>query len=201
MNYSLPQECKMPDLSDIELSAVNTYLLSSLVGENKGVSEDFELYRRSLVRLIDKAIIEYNEVRNVIEQQIADKDGTIYIASIINHLENCINSTKRSFNFLDKIRRHKDAVPLDKIIVRYLRAHQNTLRHIRDAVEHADDDIQNGKITKGKTIALSVSQDASEIVVFEYSFSTNDLAVVLRNLHQLALKIAKYGINNETPQT
>ena len=55
--------------SDIEMSVVNVYLASSITGGGIGIENDLELYRKSLVRLVDKAIFEYTEVRNVVKNQ------------------------------------------------------------------------------------------------------------------------------------
>jgi len=66
---SLPTECKMPDLSDLNSHLINRLIILLLVGENN-LTTNAALYRRIFVRLIDKAINEYNEARILILAQI-----------------------------------------------------------------------------------------------------------------------------------
>ena len=69
----LPTECNMPDLSSLQAqSSQGGFLLNQLIGAGKGFPPTMAAYRRNMVRLADKAVRDYMEVRNLIHAQIAE---------------------------------------------------------------------------------------------------------------------------------
>jgi len=100
---AIPSKCKMPDLSGLD-RLMNRLMVQVLVGD-RGLSRKAALYRRNFVRLLDKALREYNEAREIILAEIAEanrspkemaKDGrSIYIITFPDHMETCINAVRR----------------------------------------------------------------------------------------------------------
>lgn len=65
-------ECKMPDLSGLDSPSLIGCLLVQLLMGERGLSRKASLYRRNFVRLVDKALLEYQEAREVILAEIAE---------------------------------------------------------------------------------------------------------------------------------
>jgi len=60
---------------------------------------------------------------------------------------------------------------------------------MRNAVEHIDEDIQKDELSPGKPIMMTVSKDEDSVVVSEYELKFEELATVLRKMHEIALYI------------
>jgi len=198
----LPKTCKMPDLSPLtEKKAVGSYLLSSLVGSNSNLGPNFILYRKLFVRLADKAIYEYSIVREAVIDQINDKDGGIYIVPIINHLENCINALRRLFCLFKYIKSVKqNYFFIDRNLRRSIDIKFHQIKGLRNLIEHMDEKILKGGIKKGQTIALDISEDASEIMIGDIRLSTTDLSNLIKSFYAIAQDLAVYnapGVSEE----
>lgn len=196
----LPKECRMPEISDLKISTLAQYIVGQLVGAGKGIDRHIEDYRKNFVRLVDKAVYEYNEARNAVVAQIKDKQATIYVTVITNHLENCINAVKRSLNLLDRIRHHQRApFIMDRTTYRAINFYSDEVKDIRDTIEHIDERIAKDEI-KNCPVALDISEDASKATIGDKSISLICLANLIRKLHGLALETAQYnapGIGND----
>ncbi len=104
----------MPDLSDLDFPLKKYLILHALVGD-KGLTQKESLYRRNFVRLVDKAIKEYQEARSTIILQIEEmnrppeemsKEGRIiHILGFTDHFESCINAINRLLKQLERIKR------------------------------------------------------------------------------------------------
>lgn len=197
----LPKECRMPEISDLKTSAIALYIVTQLVGAGKNMEPHIEKYRKNFVRLVDKAVYEYNEARGAIIAQIEDKQATIYIPAIINHLENCINAIRRSLKLLDRIRNHPRApFIMDKNTYKLINSYSKDVTSIRDTIEHIDERIAKDEIKKNCPVALDISEDASKGIIGDKSISLIRLANLIRKLHGLALEIAQYnapGVEND----
>ena len=68
MPYS--PECKMPDLTQLEMLS-NRLVVQLLIGE-PGITKKYSRYRKSYIRLIEKALLEYEQARQVILDQIKE---------------------------------------------------------------------------------------------------------------------------------
>lgn len=187
----LPKECKMPDLSYLtKKKAVGAYLLSSLIGSDSNLNQKFILYRKLFVRLADKAIYEYSMAREAVIDQVKNKDDSIYIVSIINHLENCINSLRRLFYLFDRL---KNLISFDRMLRRLVDSKNKHIKDIRDSIEHTDGLIFKGEISKGQTIMLDISEDSSEIMIVNEKISTNDLFNLIKQFYEIARELAIYN--------
>jgi hypothetical protein len=69
----LPTACNMPDLSGLRArSSQGAFLLNQLTGAGKHFPPAMASYRRNMVRLADKAVHDYIDVRNSVIAQIAE---------------------------------------------------------------------------------------------------------------------------------
>jgi len=194
---AIPSECKMPDLSGLE-RLMNLLMVRVLLGD-RGVSRKAALYRKNFVRLVDKALREYKEAREIILAEIAEanrspkemaKDGrSIYIITFPDHMETCINAVRRLYKLLDKFKSEKESPILPKEIRRLVETIAPPIVDMRNAVEHMDEDIQKDEISPGEPIMMAVSRDEDGVVVSKYELKFEELATVLRKMHEIALYV------------
>ncbi|TSA44403.1 hypothetical protein D4R51_03870 [bacterium] len=199
----LPKKCKMPDLISLaKMKVLGSYLLSSLTGADDKLDFRFIQYRRVFVRLADKAIYEYQIAREAVIEQINDKDGGIYLAKIINHLENCINSVRRLLYLFDRIKSdRKNPFIIDRSLRRLIESKSSQIVDMRDIIEHIDTEILGGKIKNDQTIALDISDNASEIMIGGFNLSLTDLSSLITHFHSIASELAVFNAPGINPQT
>jgi len=190
----IPKECKMPDLSGLD-PLTNRLLVQLLMGE-PGLSQKAKLYRRNFVRLVDKALREYHEAREVILAQIAEakrpakemeKHGRqIFIFEFTDHIETCINAVSRLYDLLKRMKSEKQSPEFPRELRRLLEKTSKSVKNVRNTVEHMDEDIQKGIITPGKPVMLTVSENNDCVVVSKYEIKFDVLAMVLEKMHEVA---------------
>jgi len=61
-----PDECNMPDLSDLDAPLLNRLMAFVMTGKDQEHGEKGKQYLRYFIRLFDKAYLEYNEAREAI---------------------------------------------------------------------------------------------------------------------------------------
>jgi hypothetical protein len=194
----LPTECRMPDISDLEYPLKRRLLPLVMFFEEPGGSLKEGLLRRNFVRLVDKAIREYGNSRKLIISQIeemrrpakdmANLGRSLPLLDFTDHFENCINAVLRLLNQVEVIK--KQPAPsnlLQKEVRRLLKAHEKSIREVRNSAEHMEEDILNGEIGVGDPVMLMVDdQNADGAVLGPWRIGFSDLAIVLRRLHQIA---------------
>ena len=191
---AIPSECKMPDLSGLK-SLVGTLLIQLLMGE-RDLSQKARLYRRNFVRLLDKALTEYHEARQCILAEIAEanrppkemiKHGrSIYILAFTNHIETCINAVSRLYKLLERIKSEKDSPAVPRELRKLVETKSKSIDYIRNAVEHMDELILKGEIAPGQPIMLTVSENDDAVVVSDCEIKFEELAMVLKKMHEIA---------------
>ena len=206
---TLPSECKMPDLSDLG-PLIGRLLIQLLVGEH-GLSPKTSLYRRNFTRLIDKAVWEYQEARETILAQIAEmnrvpeemsKNGrVIYLFGFTSHIENCINAVRRLYRLLERIKAEKQSPELPRELRKQIGASDKTIAKIRDAIEHMDEYIHKDEVGVGKPVMATGSDNWDAVVVSNYELKFEELAMVLRTMHEIALHLLTANDANLAPFT
>jgi len=204
---AIPAECKMPDLSDLD-SLTNRLIVQALIGE-PGLSQKTRLYRRNFIRLVDSALREYHEARELILAQIAELNRSpeemtragriIYLFTFPDHIETCINAARRLYKLLRRIKSEKESPVLPRELRRQVETAENTIIDIRDSIEHIDDLILNGEIAKGKPVMATGSENWDALVVANYELKFEKLAIVLRAMHKIALYLLTIKKVNSTP--
>jgi len=190
----IPKECKMPDLSGLD-TLINRLLVQVLVGD-PGVSKKVARYRKNFVRLVDKALWEYDKARESILADVARANRSIKgtgkssseynFIKFTNHIETCINAVSRLFKLLERIKSEKQSPAWPRELQRLLETKGESIANIRNAVEHIDEKIQKGEIGPGKPIMLTVSENDEALIVANYEIKFEELAMVLNKMHEIA---------------
>lgn len=193
----IPKKCLMPDISSHK-QLIPSLLASSLVGGSE-LSRNSTLYRTIFIRLIDKAVFEYNESRSTILNQIKEmqrsdeetaKTGRIlYILSFTNHFENCINTTARLLKILERIKNDDLGANIPREHKRLVKAYSKSIPDIRNTVEHMDKEIHMDNIAEGKPVMLAIENKGDKVQIAGYKINFNDLAITLKNLHAIAIQL------------
>jgi len=189
----------------VDNKLISMYLTGALIGTDKGVDKKFIFLRRNIVRLVDKAIDEYSRAREaMIEEQLEPlrneeemrKEGRIiYAPTIINHLENCINSISRFFKMYDRLKAIPSGPVIDRNIRRIAETYKDEIKGIRDIIEHFDERIQQDQIQEGQKVALWVSLDYSKIEILDEEIKISDLVSVIHNIHKIGKEISQFKVD------
>lgn len=192
----IPDECKMPDLSDLDFPLKRYLIIPALIGD-PGITKKEGLYRRNFVRLVDKAVKEYQEARNSIIAQIDESKRPIeemmqgrifYIAGFPDHFETCLNALNRLLNQLDKIKSESGSWRTPREIRRSIEAHSKAIPDIRNSAEHMEGDIE-GDLEEGQPVMLSIGGSGEKAVLAGHEIMFSDVAAAIRALHKIALDL------------
>lgn len=185
---AIPSECKMPDLSDIDSPLLPFLVVQLLVGE-RGLSQKASLYRREFIRLVNKAVREYCEAREVLLAEVAEHGRHLRPYEFTDHIETCINAVSRLLKLLNRIKSEKASSSFPRELRKLVETHSKSVRDVRDTVEHMDELIHKGEIAPGKPIMLTCSQEGDRILVSDCELNFTDLAMVLEKMHEIAQHI------------
>jgi len=186
---------------------MNCLVVQALIGE-PGLSQKTKLYRRNFIRLVDRALREYREARELILAQIAEmnrspeemsRDGrSIYLFTFPDHIETCINAVRRLYKLLGRIKSEKESPGLPRELRRQVETIEGTIVKIRGAIEHMDELILKGEIAAGKPVMAAGSENWDAVVVSDYELKFEELAMVLRAMHEIALYLLTIKKANST---
>lgn len=185
----LPKSCQMPDLSHLDPLRPN--LLTSVIGfGGETLSGKEKEYVLAFVRFTDKAISEYDAVRDYVIAQEKDRDqqgGQLFIFGIVNNMENCINTTKRLFGILKAAKSEKNRkLTIDKLLQKRIQTHYDSIKDIRSFIEHLDEKIYRG-LTGGE-VMISTTEDDRSIKIANQTIEFDALAQLLSHFHTLAVQ-------------
>ena len=167
------------------------------------MSKNTGLYLREYVRLVEKALREYCEARNAILEVVAeinDKGETpkqnarlAFVFLFADHMETCIDAIRRIYHLMNGIVRIKeDSTLVPKELRKLVLTDYEPIRGIRDTIQHLDEDIRDG-IPPGKPVMLAVNDNADGIVISSHEMKFDQVAMVLRRMHGIALHILVVG--------
>src|SRR5690606_37830179 len=148
--------------------------------------------RMVAVRLIDKAVYEYSLARQAIVEQIAESQRpyeemsqgrVIHMFGFTDHMENCLNATRRLLSLFESPRSDRSAPTQDRIKRRLVDAHAGSLVDIRNILEHMADAVNADEVGKGNPVVLSLGDDERSVVVGPYSIAFESLATILQAFH------------------
>ena len=141
----IPTELKMEDLSGLEKLQPTLILNLVFAQGERDISRRTALNRRLFIRLLDKAVDEYNEARDLIVAQIAEgqrrleemtKDGRhIYMFKLVDHMENCISSVRRILRFLDILKGNQDGLAFSRTVRKHIESLTSSVVDVRDTIE------------------------------------------------------------------
>lgn len=194
---SIFKECKMPKLkNDLIKDKLTMFIVISIIGgRDRNLDKKLISYRKIFVRLVDKSIFEYSSAReNIINQINSDNNIIYYYFLAVNHLENCINTTKRLFNLFDRIKKIKENPFIeDKILKKLVNPYLKPIEKVRNSIEHIDKDIQNEIIESKQPISLKIDyENASKVSIGKYELSLICLSKIITNFHEIGSQLVMY---------
>jgi hypothetical protein len=194
--HEMQSEYPMPDLSDLD--SLKKQLLVVLIGfGDKGLSRKVGLHRRNFIRLVDKALYEYEEAREDLVAEIEEEKNVtastggriIYTFGFIDHLENCINATKRLLQTVERLKSEKTYTILSRHTRRLIEGIGKDVANLRHVIEHIDEKIHNDEIEEEEPVMLSLSRERDKVSVAGYHLELSQLALVLRKLHGIGVSL------------
>lgn len=193
----IPSKCEMPDLSDLD--TLLRYLLPHVLIGDPGLNRKEGLYRRNFIRLVDKAIAEYQKARLAIIQEVEEAKYTseemsrtgrqIFIIDFIDHFENCLNATNRLFKLLEKIKKEELNQNVPGLARKLSEAQAKSIRDFRGTFEHIDEKIQKDEIKEGQPVMLGIGEGGDKAVIGSDYIRFSDVATTLRALHKVGLSL------------
>lgn len=189
-----PDDCKMPDLKHLEPLRPEFLIGRTFVTP---ASKELSRYRAVFVRLVDKALNEYNQARRAEISQIAlvsrspeeiSEAGILQMLSFPDHMENCINSTRRLLALLDRLKTIREA-RIPKTTRKWLESRGKGLTDIRDTIEHIDEKIQRDELGEQGTIAIGLEGAGDTIGIGQHQIKCSELAGILNKLHGVGLSL------------
>jgi hypothetical protein len=193
----IPTECKMPLLFPELERLLPRLLLTSFIG-GVALSTKAASIRRNVVRLVDKAVSEYSFARQYLLDQIAESQRNekellqgriIFMFGFVDHMENCLNATRRILELLQWLRADATAPMQDRIQRRLVEAHVEPLIEIRDLLEHMGEAINGNRIGDHEPVVLVLGDDEETVRIGKYSLSFSSLATILRAFHCEAVRL------------
>ena len=189
----------MPDISDLD--SLKKQLIVVLLGfGDQGLTRKAGLHRRNFIRLVDKAIYEYEEARKLLladvreeERQAAGKAAggwIIYGFGFTDHLENCISATRRLLRIVEKLKSDGKTALIPRETRHLLESISKEIIDVRDVVEHMDEMVQNDKIKENMPVILSLSRERRDKVsIGGYSLELARLGQTLKVLHRVGIAL------------
>ncbi len=175
----------MKDLRYLNKNEVGQLIVQLLIGE-PGLSKEFTRYRRIYIRLLKKALYEYEMARMTILEWIEDTRDLMKPLTFANHLETCIHEISRLFKLLEKIKTDITAPPLPRITRRLLEKQYEPVHEIRNTIEHMDDDIQSGELAPGKPVFITINNEDDGIIISNHEIKFNELSSIIEKTHEMA---------------
>ncbi len=148
------------------------------------------------VRLVDQLIWEYEAARDALQDYVDTPNTTLSpLFRAIAHMETLVNTMRRAILFARRMRRHKDSPQIEKLNVLSGNAGDRIVE-IRNAIEHLENKILEGKITQGEPTTLLVQSDRIELLAHEIFY--RELADWAIELHDLAIQLSDYQDPNRS---
>jgi hypothetical protein len=173
-------------------------MLDALIGE-PGLHPGLSPYRREFLRLVDKALREYQMARLAILAQIAEgqrsveemtRDGRSFpILAFTDHFETCLNAANRAFKVLDSIKAGLRTNPVPKEQRAALRSLQQQLKEVRGEFEHMNKVLAKATLPDTASLFIAVSGDDLGAEVGATSLSFVSAADALSRLHRVGLTL------------
>ena len=182
---------QLPELDGIHGKVTLDLLLNSFFrGRGPKDAHSSVLLTRFVV-LVDQAVREYNLAREKLQEYNSTPPNHISpLLQASGHIENCIGALRRALRFVHRIRRDERGPPIDRDTAREVRSTERWVATARDAVEHMDEWIMDGRVPDGATVAPLIEADHIELAGSVVSFHELGAAIVL--LHGLAERLAEW---------
>jgi len=195
-------DVSMPDLSDLD-SLKKELIPVLLIGADAALGPKDRLHLRTFIRLIDKAVDEYRDARKALIDEItaeedakSGKQGAMVILSFafIDHIENCITSTRRILRTFDRIKGNNPNL-IDRQTNRLITNLSADITAVRDVLEHIDERIHSDEIESNEPVILALSESRDKVFVGSATLRLDQLGSILKKMHNIAR-----GLLSATPR-
>ena len=184
-----PFESKMESLSELKTSlTLSMALRHAFPGENPPKHEVSEI-NTAFIRLVDKAILEYERARKHLETYASEKypmRQPLNLYRAADEFENCITSIHRAMRFLKKIK--EDICPQSTYLKSVIQGMEK-VAEFRNGIHHMDEDILAKKINP--TGALGIKACVSYIENRRLKIKYIDLVKWIRKMHNFAKELSE----------
>ncbi|MBF6446566.1 hypothetical protein IU429_02675 [Nocardia elegans] len=185
----LPDICGIPAFEDLDHPQMVAVAGKVFVGE---LSPQLSEWRErqlflNLVRLSDRAIVDFCLAREALIDYIAHRyEGRISTHfSAISHMEAGITALARCVDFANALARSPVAPAIGKEELPR-KAVQDSIRKLRNSIEHTDGALKRGTISSGMAM-LHVLDNRVELEGIALGWS--ELDVAMRKIHALAKRL------------
>ncbi len=171
-------------------------VLNIFIGRWRQDLDQVWFYAHNLIRIVDKAVFEYEEARSSYLQQVATlRDGALLPLSAlfrsVAHMETCIHSVRRALRFIDRLKSHKGSPAIPRTTRKIINSYTKAFVDIRDIVEHMDEMIADGRFVRGRMPMLMLTQSGDGVSIADKSIQFDALASLLRELKKLAKELSE----------
>ena len=181
----LPTVNRMPDISNKrKLTAI--FLAASIAHKGDNLTEYEKKLLVIFIRLLDKAMYEYQIARKYLEEEVNNSARGNYdnlsIFGFWNYIEGCVITTRRIFRIFYKIKSMKGVSNIDRINRKLIEKASEEIISIRNGVEHIDEEIRNMKY-----LVLSINSNEDGITTGKKDIRFINLSNVLSRLHEVGI--------------
>ena len=194
----------MEDLYGLEKLQPNFLLNLVFSRLDENMERNTAIYRKIYIRLMDKALDEYNEARNHIVEQILEgnrateqpqrKSRVIYMLKFVDHMENCIGTMRRILRLLETLKKNRQGLIFPQIIRRQIESLSTPLVGLRNTIEHIEGEIQKDNIKEDGPVMIKISSEQDGVSVGNHSMSFFEMSTLIKRLHGLGQDLAKWRI-------
>jgi hypothetical protein len=185
----IPIESHMPELGNLDRLVDRLLFRVMMDGRERDKKE--HSIERNFVRLVDKAVREYEAARAALIMQIEDmrrlreaasrmpaeevvlEGSSLPALGFTDHFEDCITATNRLLKLLQSIKSAK--VPVGREARRIIEAFSKDIPDLRNMVEHIAEAITNGEIKDGEFIMVGPTQDGAGATLGSNRIAFSDL--------------------------
>jgi hypothetical protein len=157
-------EIAMPEMGPLEDQFRHFWIRHIFVGS---VSDNYAVtgMAANYVRLVEASIVEYRLAREQLTRFWSTHDGIAWGAMnrAISHFEACLNDMQRAIRAFNQMRSHSACPPALRQQIALRRPLFGTdtvsgqIRKLRDAVQHTEERLRNGKLQAGDHYMLSAT--------------------------------------------
>jgi hypothetical protein len=179
-----PSSNEMPDLGD---RYSDTLLLQYIATSGyESLTPELHSFTVNIARLGDKAVREYRYASACLTAfvdapGVDSVAGHTFLLRATDHLENCIDAIRRAEGFLSSRGFQSVSTPDQRDVLRKL---HSGVRRLRNAIQHAERDIDNGRVAEGEPVWPAATTYgvffAGKLVVYA------ELAALIVHLWELA---------------
>jgi hypothetical protein len=159
------------------------------------------------VRLVEKAILEYQASREKLVLFMVGGGEYDNYCRAQDHLESSVQSLHRAILYLEQLRRlglrqadGSPFIPKPRELGVLRNDVKTRVRDLRDACEHLDKDIVDGTISPDADVAIHLGWEGADLAGLRISYA--ELAKCIEQIHHFALLLSRVQIIvGEPPKT